>query len=46
MPAAFMKCARSGGRVRSKSLKGGKYIKICFKSGKSHAGEVKRRKSK
>jgi len=44
MPKAFMNCVRSGGRVRTKKLPGGKYIKLCFKGGKSHAGEVKRKR--
>jgi len=46
MPAAFMKCARSGGRVRTKAVSGKRYIKLCFKSGKSYAGETKKRKAK
>lgn len=41
MPEAFDRCRRNGGRVRTKKLKGGKYIHICFKGGKSYAGEVK-----
>jgi hypothetical protein len=42
MPAAFDNCRASGGKIRTKSLSGGKYIHICFdKSGKSHGGEVK-----
>lgn len=39
MPRAFMKCARGGGRVRTKRLGGGKAIKLCFSKGKSYAGE-------
>jgi hypothetical protein len=46
MPAAFMKCVRSGGRVRTKKLKDGKSIKLCFRKGKSYAGEVHRKKSR
>jgi len=41
MPKAFDDCVKSGGRVRTKKLKNGKYIHICFKGGKSYAGEVK-----
>jgi len=42
MPADYEKCVEEGGRVRTKKLKGGKYLHICFdKAGKSHAGEVK-----
>lgn len=44
MPKAFKRCVSSGGRVRTKRLGGGKYIHLCFKGGRSHAGEVKRRK--
>ena len=41
MPEAFLECVRSGGRVRTKRLKGGKYMRICYKDGESYAGEVK-----
>ena len=44
MPEAFEKCVKDGGRVRTKKLSGGRYIKICFKDGKSHAGEVHTKK--
>ena len=43
MPAGFEKCVKSGGRVRTKSLKDNQYIHICFKDGKSYSGEVKQR---
>lgn len=46
MPASFDKCVASGGRVRTRKLKGGKYLPICFKGGKSYAGHVKKRKKK
>ena len=46
MPAGFEKCVSSGGRVRTKKLSGGRYIHICFKDGKSYAGEVKTKKEK
>ena len=46
MPEDFDKCVREGGRVRTKKLKGRKYIHICYdKDGKSHAGEVKEKTS-
>lgn len=45
MPAAFDRCVKQGGRVRTKTLKGGKYIHICFKDGKSYAGGVKENKT-
>jgi len=44
MPAAFEKCVKEGGRVRTKTLPNGKYIRICFKNGKSYAGEVLKKK--
>ena len=44
MPAAFDKCVKSGGRVRTKELKGNKYIHICFKGGKSFAGYPKNKR--
>lgn len=46
MPKAFMECAKKGGRVRTKKLKGDKYMHMCFKDGKSYAGEVKTSKSR
>ncbi len=45
MPVGFEKCADEGGRVRTKKLKGGRYMRYCYdKAGKSHAGEVKTKK--
>lgn len=44
MPESFNRCVAAGGRVRTKKLKGGKYMHICFKDGKSYAGEVKQSK--
>ena len=46
MPAAFDKCVSSGGRVRTKTLSKGRYLHLCFKGGKSYAGEVKVKKRK
>ncbi len=43
-PVAFEKCVKEGGRVRTKSLSGGRYMHLCFKNGKSYAGEVKKAK--
>ena len=45
MPADFDKCIRDGGRVRTKSLPDNKFMRICFKGGKSFSGEVKTRAS-
>lgn len=44
MPEAFDKCVKNGGRVRTKELKDGQYMHICFLNGKSYAGEVKTKK--
>ena len=42
MPRDFDVCVKGGGKVRTKKLKGGKYMHICYdKNGKSHAGHVK-----
>jgi len=41
MPASFEKCRAEGGRIRTKSLSGGKYQHICVKDGKSYPGYVK-----
>jgi hypothetical protein len=46
MPPKFTRCVSRGGKVRTKSLAGGKYIKICIPKGggKSVAGEVHKKK--
>lgn len=41
MPKAFDECVRRGGRVRTKSLPKGKYMRVCSKGGNSYAGHVK-----
>lgn len=46
MPKAFERCVKEGGRVRTKTLSGGRYIRICFSKGKSYTGEVKSKKTK
>jgi len=48
MPAAFDKCYRTGGKVRTQSLSGGKYRKICYPSGGGRAqlGHVATKKGK
>lgn len=45
MPAKFNACVAGGGRVRTKALSGNKYVHLCFKGGKSTAGEVKVKKA-
>ena len=44
MPEAFERCVKLGGRVRTKSLKKGKYLHVCFHGGKSYPGYVKMKK--
>jgi hypothetical protein len=46
MPEAFNQCVKKGGKVRRKKLKGGGYINICFKDGKSYAGHPHKKKEK
>jgi hypothetical protein len=41
MPKAFESCVKNGGRVRTKQVNPNQYIHVCFKDGKSYAGEVK-----
>lgn len=45
MPVAFENCRKGGGKVRTITLKGGKYMHICILNGKSYKGEVKSKKS-
>ena len=42
MPKAFDNCVKKGGRVRTKKLSGGRYMRICFLNGKSYPGHVKK----
>jgi len=44
MPAAFEKCVAEHGEVRRKTLSGDRYINICYKDGKSYAGETHTKK--
>ena len=47
MPEAFLRCVKNGGKVITKTLSGGKYIKLCKdKSGKWFRGEAKTKKAK
>ncbi|MGH9780191.1 MAG: hypothetical protein ACRD33_00095 [Candidatus Acidiferrales bacterium] len=40
-PTDFDDCVKGGGRVRTMPLPRNRYMHICYKGGKSHAGEVK-----
>jgi putative hemolysin len=46
MPKEFDDCVKNGGRVRTKTMKGGRYMHICFLKGKSYPGEVKKSETK
>ena len=47
MPKDFMDCVENKGKVVTKSLKGNKYIKICYDDkGNSYSGVVKVRRKK
>lgn len=47
MPAAFDRCVKGGGRVRTKDVNKTQYIHICYPKGGGSPvhGEVKTRKS-
>jgi len=45
MPAGFDRCMAKGGKVRTKSLSGGKYQHICILGKKSYPGYVKKKGS-
>lgn len=44
MPADFNMCVKNGGKIRTKTMGGGKYMHICILNGKSYAGDVKEKK--
>jgi hypothetical protein len=45
IPDNFEKCVKNGGKIVRKTLKGNRYITICYgKDGKSYTGEVKTKK--
>ena len=44
MPAAFERCVKNGGRVRTIKPRADVYIKVCFINGKSYRGEVHHKK--
>jgi len=47
IPKDFIDCVKNGGRVKTKKLKGDKFIRICYdKEGNSYAGEVMKEKKK
>lgn len=46
MGKEFDNCVSKGGRVRTLSRGKNKFQRICFRGGKSFAGEIKTRKKK
>ena len=43
-PKAFDDCIKNNGKVRTKKLKNGRYMKICYdKEGNSYPGEIKKK---
>ena len=52
MPAAFERCLRAGGKIRTKKLPDGSYMKICVrpggakgpKGGRTVGGEIHKKK--
>lgn len=46
MPAAFLACVKAKGKIRTKLIGKNKYMRICFRRGKSYPGEVMTRKKK
>ena len=44
MSEGFDKCRSGGGRIRTLSFAGGKYMHICYLNGKSYKGEMKKKK--
>ncbi|QGH73128.1 MAG: hypothetical protein [Podoviridae sp. ctviO18] len=41
MPQAFEQCRANGGKIRTKTLPGGKYVHFCILNGKSYRGYTK-----
>lgn len=46
MPEGFDKCVKKGGRVRTITLSGNRYMHVCYLGGKSYHGEVKTKQAK
>lgn len=54
MPKAFEQCRRQGGKIRTVTLPGGKFMPVCIRpkgrtgphGGRTVAGEVHKRKSR
>lgn len=46
MPKGFDNCQAKGGKIRTLTLPGNKYVRICILNGKTHKGYVKKKKTK
>ena len=46
MPKGFNQRVKGGGRVRTIKRKKDFYQHVCFKGGKSYAGEIKKRRKR
>ena len=44
MPKGFDNCVKRGGRVKTLTLKGNKYMRVCWLNGKSYSGHIKTKK--
>ena len=45
MPAAFERCRKAGGKIRTKDMGNGKYMHMCILNGKSYPGYMKTKKA-
>lgn len=45
MPQPFDNCRAQGGSIKTISLKGGKYMRVCYLGSKSYPGEIRVKKS-
>jgi len=45
MPADFQQCVDNNGKVRTKTLSGGRYIHLCKDKNGWHQGEIKKGKT-
>jgi hypothetical protein len=46
MPVAFDKCIKKGGIVKTRTIPGGKYQRICYLGKEAFPGEIKKKKKK
>ena len=45
MPESFDRCRQAGGKIRTRTLDGGRYQYICIYKGKVFPGEVHKKKT-